>query len=84
MATNPFRIDGVTYDLTTEQVVEKTGKTTSWVRDHAEALGGLKKAWADGHRRPATWRFPSRGLATKLKATEAQMKANRARRPVDA
>ncbi len=65
--TDPSR-RGASFDLNADEVASQLGWSLDRVRKNAEALGGVKKKWGDGFKRPATWRFPSKGLATRAKA----------------
>ena len=73
--------EGVKYDLTAQEVAETLGWSIERVRTHSEALGGRKEVWGFGHKRPASYRFPSKGLRKKAAAIEAEMaEARRTRR----
>lgn len=69
--------EGVKYDLTAQEAAEYLGWSIERIRLHSEALGGRKKVWGFGHKRPASYRFPSKGLKKKAKEIEAQMAENR-------
>lgn len=65
-ATPSYRHEGKKYDLRVEDVAARAGRAPRWVYVHAAALGGLKNTW-DGNNRQ-TIRFPSQGLAKRIKA----------------
>lgn len=69
--------DGVKYDLTAQEAAETLGWSIERIRIHAAVLGGRKEVWGFGNKRPASFRFPSKGLKKKAKAVEEQMAANR-------
>lgn len=71
---------GVSFDLSAQQAADLLGWSLDRVRNHAAALGGVRQKWADGYKRPASWRFPSKGIKGKAKAVEAQMKLNQKNR----
>lgn len=68
---------GVSFDLTTQEVADTIDWSLDRVRTHAIALGGHRKKWGDGYKRPASWRFPSKGLKSKAKAIASQMQENK-------
>lgn len=70
----------VSFDLSAQEAADTLGWSLDRVRNHAEALGGVRQKWGDGYKRPAAWRFPSKGLKKKASAIEAQMKANQRNR----
>lgn len=71
---------GVSFDLSAQQAADLLGWSLDRVRNHAVALGGVRQKWGDGFKRPASWRFPSKGIKTKAKAVEVEMKANQRNR----
>lgn len=71
---------GVNFDLTTAETAELLGWSIDRVRNHAESLGGVRKKWGDGFKRPASWRFPSKGIKKRGKEIAAQMQANQKNR----
>lgn len=72
--------EGVKYDLTAQEAAEYLGWSIERIRIHHEALGGRKEVWGFGTKRPASFRFPSKGLKKRAKAIEDQMAENRRKR----
>lgn len=65
MFENPFELDGVSYPLKSSDIASMASRTSTWVRAHAEDLGGVKRQW-DEDSVQVYWRFPEDGMDEKI------------------
>lgn len=65
MFSDPYEYQGKSYSLGVLDVADMANKSTTWVRERAEALGGIKRQWVEGKMQEA-WRFPEDGLDEKI------------------
>lgn len=72
-------VGGVSYDLSVSDVAKEALRSPAWVRAHAEALGGLRRAWTEGNTQ-MSWQFSSEGLADRINAVQEQSAANQFKR----
>jgi hypothetical protein len=62
-ATEAFSLDGVEYPYDIENLAWICNRPASWLRSHAEEIGGVRRAWREGSSR-LSWRFPESSLQT--------------------
>lgn len=76
---NQYLVDGVPYDLSVEDVAKLAGRSPAWVRAHADALGGIRKAWTEGNTQ-MSWMFSADALDERIEQVKEQSAANQFKR----
>lgn len=76
---NQYLVDGVAYDLSVDDVAKQADRSPAWVRAHAEALGGIRKAWFEGNTQ-MSWQFCADELDERIEAVKHQSAANQFKR----
>lgn len=76
---NPYLVKGVPYDLSVEAVAILAERSPAWVRAHAEALGGIRKAWNEGNTQ-MSWMFSAAKLDERIESVKEQSAANQFKR----
>lgn len=65
MFENTYEFEGSTYPLTVNDVGSMANRSTTWVRAHAEVLGGVKRQWDEDNMQDS-WRFPEERMDEKI------------------